>query len=221
MRRLFRLPGRSADVARDVESELCFHLDMRTRELIESGMGPQAARLAALQAKQLTAGIERQYSEDVNLGFVIDWFPKDRPVEKNGEVTVTISDGPEPRTLPDVSGLTYEEAAQRLTDKGLVPKRADVFSDDVAAGKVVGTKPRAGQQANRGDTVTIEVSKGPDLVAVPDVTGMDVDDAVNRIEAAGLRVVSIQGPFRRKVFATDPEAGKRVEKGSGVTLYTR
>ena len=50
MRRLFRLPGSSADVARDVGSELRFHLDMRTQELIDCGMAPQAARLAALQA---------------------------------------------------------------------------------------------------------------------------------------------------------------------------
>jgi hypothetical protein len=50
MRRRFRLPGSSADVARDVGSELRFHLDMRTQELIDAGMGPQAARLAALQA---------------------------------------------------------------------------------------------------------------------------------------------------------------------------
>ena len=50
MRRLFRFPGSSADVARDVRSELQFHLDMRTQELIDAGMGPQAARLAARQA---------------------------------------------------------------------------------------------------------------------------------------------------------------------------
>ena len=50
MRRLFRLPRRSADVARDVDSELRFHLDMRAQELMDAGMGPQAARLAALQS---------------------------------------------------------------------------------------------------------------------------------------------------------------------------
>jgi len=50
VRRLFRLPGSPADVARDVGSELRFHLDMRTQELIDAGMGPQAARLAAIQA---------------------------------------------------------------------------------------------------------------------------------------------------------------------------
>jgi putative ABC transport system permease protein len=49
MRRRFRLPVRS-DVARDVESELRFHLDMRAQELMDAGMGPQAARLAALQS---------------------------------------------------------------------------------------------------------------------------------------------------------------------------
>ncbi len=50
MRRLFRFPGSSADVPRDVRSELQFHLDMRTQELIDAGMGAQAARLAARQA---------------------------------------------------------------------------------------------------------------------------------------------------------------------------
>ena len=50
MRRLFRLPGRTADIARDVESELRFHLDMREQERTEAGMGPQAARLAALRS---------------------------------------------------------------------------------------------------------------------------------------------------------------------------
>ena len=50
VRRLFRFSGRSADVSRDVESELRFHLDMRAQELMEAGMGPQAARLAALQS---------------------------------------------------------------------------------------------------------------------------------------------------------------------------
>ena len=50
MRRLFRLPGRTADIAREVDGELRFHLDMRAQELMDAGMGPQAARLAALQS---------------------------------------------------------------------------------------------------------------------------------------------------------------------------
>ena len=60
MRRLFRLPGSSADVARDVGSELRFHLDMRTQELIDAGMGPEAARMAALQAFGDLEAIDRE-----------------------------------------------------------------------------------------------------------------------------------------------------------------
>jgi predicted permease len=50
MRRLFRLTGRSGDVERDVADEIRFHLDMRTRELIASGMSPDDARAAAAKA---------------------------------------------------------------------------------------------------------------------------------------------------------------------------
>jgi putative ABC transport system permease protein len=60
VRRLFRFSGRSADVSRDVESELRFHLDMRAQELMEAGMGPQAARLAALQSFGDFSGISAE-----------------------------------------------------------------------------------------------------------------------------------------------------------------
>ena len=60
MRRLFRLPGRSADITREVDSELRFHLDMRAQELMDAGTGPQAARLAALQAFGDLPGIAAQ-----------------------------------------------------------------------------------------------------------------------------------------------------------------
>ena len=60
MKRLFRLPGSSTDAARAVRSELQFHLDMRAQELIDAGMGPEAARLAALQAFGDFHAIERE-----------------------------------------------------------------------------------------------------------------------------------------------------------------
>jgi putative ABC transport system permease protein len=50
MRRLFRLTRSVPDPARDLRSEIEFHLEMRTRELIEAGLAPEAARLAALHA---------------------------------------------------------------------------------------------------------------------------------------------------------------------------
>jgi len=58
MRRFFRLSSSVPNVARDVRSEIEFHLDMRTRELIEAGHSPQAARSAALEAFGDVASIE-------------------------------------------------------------------------------------------------------------------------------------------------------------------
>jgi len=58
VRRFFRLSSSVPNVPRDVRSEIAFHLDMRTRELIEAGLTPQAARAAALEAFGDVASIE-------------------------------------------------------------------------------------------------------------------------------------------------------------------
>ncbi len=60
MRRFFRLTSSVPDVARDVRSEIEFHLEMRTRELIEAGYDPQAARAAAVEAFGDVAAIETE-----------------------------------------------------------------------------------------------------------------------------------------------------------------
>jgi len=69
--------------------------------------------------------------------------------------------------------------------------------------------------------VTVSVSKGPDLVPVPDVRGHSVDEATSMLSQAGLSVANVYGPSKRgTVFFTDPPAGQRVHRGSGVNLYT-
>jgi serine/threonine-protein kinase len=67
--------------------------------------------------------------------------------------------------------------------------------------------------------VALEVSRGPELVTVPDVTGLDRQAGERALEAAGLtvRVVAIPGPGR--VRSTDPDAGAQVRKGARVTMY--
>ena len=67
--------------------------------------------------------------------------------------------------------------------------------------------------------MTLEVSKGPELVTVPDVAGQPRAAAERALEAVGLsvRVIAIPGPGR--VRSTDPGDGARVRKGARVTLY--
>ena len=93
------------------------------------------------------------------------------------------------------------------------------FSDDIEAGLVIGTEPGAEAQVARGETVTLVVSRGPDLVKVPDVIGMSFSDAYDTLAAAGF-VVKDEGEGNR-VVGTDPEGGTMARRGSTVTIQRR
>ncbi len=164
--------------------------------------------------------VERQYSEDQRAGAVLDWAPKgDQP--KGAEVTLSVSGGPRPRKIPDVSGRTFEEAAKGLAAVGLRASRTEAFSETVAPGKVIGTRPASGNEVARDSPVAVVVSKGPDVVVVPNVAGRAVPEAQAILAQAGSAVVNVYGPLNRPVFTTDPAAGATVKRGAGVSLYTK
>ena len=96
---------------------------------------------------------------------------------------------------------------------------AEGGSDTVPAGEVVGTVPGAGASVERDDVVTVQVSKGPDLVAVPSVEGLKLDEAIAAIEAAGLSPGQLYGPARGKPISTNPGEGAQVKRGSAVDIY--
>ncbi len=173
--------------------------------LRQSGFVPKAAR---------------QFSEDQRAGAVLDWSPKgEQP--KGAEVTLTVSGGPRPRKIPDVSGRTFEEAAKALAAAGLKSSRIEAFSETVAPGKAIGTRPASGNEVARDSAVAVVVSKGPDVVAVPNVAGKAVPEAQAILGQAGLPVVNVYGPLNRPVFTTDPAAGATVKRGAAVSLYTK
>lgn len=163
------------------------------------------------------------YDEEVAAGVVLAVAPEsagDQP--KGSEILLTVSKGPQPRTVPSgLSGTTYEEAAAALTGAQLVPVRVEEFSDTVEAGLVVGLRPAEGEQAPRDSQVEVIVSKGPDLVAVPSVEGTDLNGAISVLEAAGFQVGDVFGPARGRPFETDPPAGTKAKRGSTVDIYLR
>ena len=103
----------------------------------------------------------------------------------------------------------------------MAARAPDAFSDTVPKDKVISTTPGAGASVAKGGRVTVTVSKGPDLLNVPDVTGKNVQDATAVMQQAGLQVSNVFGPPNKKVFVTDPPAGTQVHRGSSVNLYTR
>jgi serine/threonine-protein kinase len=182
----------------------------------------RAAAEQRLSASGFVPKIEKRNDENVKAGIVLDWNPKGTQA-RGAEITVVVSDGPAPRPIPnDLKGKSYDDAANELKALGLVPVRVDDYSDDVQTGQVFATDPAPGTPVAVGGKVTVKVSKGTATVTVPDVRGQSVDQATATLQQAGLNVTGLYGPrgAKGRVVLTDPQAGTKVKRGSGVVLYT-
>ncbi len=182
----------------------------------------EAATEQLTGANLRVGGIERRFSEDIAEGVVIDWNPKGE-APKGSQIALAVSDGPEPRTISDWRGKTFEEAKAAFEKAGLKAKRVDGYSDTYAVGQIVSTSPAAGQKAEKGSTVTVTVSVGSETVAVPDLTGQTVEQATATLHSQGLVVGGVFGPGgkNRKVFFTSPGQGQKVKRGAAVNLYVQ
>jgi serine/threonine-protein kinase len=189
---------------------------------------PFDAAAAALQAaggftvKRVDLQSE-EVPKDTVIGYsVVDGQPVASQLPKQSEVSLDVSSGPAPRTVPgDLGDGTYQGAVAALQAVQLKASQVDVFSDTVPAGKVVGTDPGAGAKAPRDSTVKVQVSKGPDLVAVPNVKGKTLAQANDALEAAGLTPGNVFGPSKGTPFTTEPEAGTKVKRGTKVDIYLK
>ncbi len=178
---------------------------------------------AAVEAAELTLGEPvRRFDETVPLDHVIEVDPS-TPAElpKGDPVVLVVSDGPEPRAIPPVAGASFEEAAAALAGVQLLAEQAQGFSETVPAGQVIGTEPGAGAQAPRDSTVTVVVSRGPELIAVPSVADLAVAEATARLEQAGFEVTGVVGSPTGSVIATDPPAGEPHRRGTEVVILSR
>jgi beta-lactam-binding protein with PASTA domain len=137
-------------------------------------------------------------------------------------VAFTVSRGA-PVDVPDVVGESVTDAQQDLQDAGftviLAPDK--VFSDDADEDTVALQSPDRDTQAATGDTVTITVSKGRQLFAVPDVKGKSQGDAKQILQDAGFDVRVINIFFGDTVFSESPGGGSQAPKGATITLWVR
>jgi len=184
-----------------------------------AGKAPADAT-AALQAAGFLVAQETPYDETVPAGQVIGTDPKaGTATPRDSTVKLLVSNGPAPVTVPDVSTQTYDQAAAALTGLGFTVVRGDVFDATIPKDQVVGTDPASGTPAPKGSQVTINVSKGPELVAVPNLVGATIDAATAQLQGLGFQVDTQSYLPGRVVRATDPAAGSQVAKGAKVTLF--
>ncbi|HWM13951.1 MAG TPA: Stk1 family PASTA domain-containing Ser/Thr kinase [Gaiellaceae bacterium] len=158
-------------------------------------------------------------------GVVASQDPKaDEEVEVGTEVLIRVSQGTEQVAVPDVLDQTEASARQELEQAGFEVSVVEAPDDDTPEGLVSAQSPDPGIQADRGSTVQITISTGPDIVAVPDVTGMEAADARGALEEAGFRPRGVardtQEPSEEGiVLEQDPPGATEAERGSSVTIY--
>jgi eukaryotic-like serine/threonine-protein kinase len=155
-------------------------------------------------------------------GTVIEQDPRaGEQAEDGSTVTLSVSTGPGTATVPDVAGRTARKATRKLDAAGFRVEPEERFSDDVKAGRAIGTQPDAGTRLEQAQPVTLLISKGANLVEVPSVLELDQDQAESEIEQAGL-IANVETEDSEvpegTVIAQDPGAGGGVPKGSQVTI---
>jgi len=127
-------------------------------------------------------------------------------------------------SVPSLVGMSQGEAKNDLKNLGLnIQVVEEVFSEDVAKGKIIATKPGGGGKISPAGTVGLIVSKGQERIIVPTLNGLTPDVASGKISDLGLSVGQINESFDMKIAAgfvigTDPKVGSEVRRKSIVNL---
>ena len=195
-------------------------VDMKTVPEL-TGKSQDEAQRSLTEAGLAVGAVTDAYSEDVPQGQVISQsVAAGTSLAHDSAVDIVLSKGRQPLTVPTLSGLSASAAKSAIEDLGLVAAPTDAYSDTVAEGQVISQQTREGSTLHRGDSVAYTVSKGPEKVAIPDVVGLQREEARSRLESAGFTVKeeAILGGFFGTVRSSDPAAGTMTKKGSTVTI---
>ncbi|MFE7758656.1 Stk1 family PASTA domain-containing Ser/Thr kinase [Streptomyces sp. NPDC057418] len=169
-------------------------------------------------------GVEHAYSDTVKRGTVISSDPgSGERIRGNDAVKLVVSRGPEIVKVPDIEGLSVPDARRELKQAGLEQGMVTrEFDEEVVRGDVIRTDPAVGTERHAGSAVALVVSKGSP-VDVPDVTGLDVEDATAALDEAGLKAKVLPGRVSSPEVAGDvaeqtPADGQEAAEGDTVEL---
>lgn len=218
------VPGPGEDVARGATLTAVLSKGPE-RYAVPAVIGKDSAGAQeALRTAHLAVGtVNQAWSESVAEGAVISASVEPGTSVRPGTVVdLTVSKGREPITVTNWYNRDAKDAVATLAGKGLRVVTGEDFSDQVAAGKVLGQTPSDGT-LHRGDTVTLTISKGPQPVAVPDVKGMAVKNAQDAMTKAGFRTTTqpVEANYLGLgyVARASSDPGTMVARGSTITLY--
>lgn len=179
----------------------------------------QADAQSTLTKARFVPVVKEAWSQTVPKGTVISQDPAaSASVPHDSNVTVVISKGKEPLKVPEAGERNAADFEQLLKDTGFEVSRSEEFSDTVPEGGLISIDPASGTQLFRGDTVAIVVSKGPQMVTMPNLFGSSVSSAQEKLAALGLKAEVKKDAGNGFVYAQSPVAGTKVKVGSTVTI---
>jgi beta-lactam-binding protein with PASTA domain len=178
-----------------------------------------AVAQAQLQEKKLKAArAADQYDSTTPAGSVLSVKPAVNTVVKPGTtVTLTVSKGRPPVTVPNVVGQNIAQVQGQLQQLGLVVDVEQVDAPDKPAGTVLDQDPKPGAGVEKNTHIKLKVSKGPPLVTVQPVVNLPCQQGKQILEAQGLQV-SVQGNDQAFVQLQNPGENAQVPPGSAVVL---
>ena len=179
-----------------------------------------------LKTEGLAPGmVTREFSDEVIKGFVISTAPEAGTTRRGGSAIALVVSKGSRVDVPDVTGEDLADAKADLAEAGLkVEVAAEEVNSEYDKGQVAVQSPVDGSQAAEGDTVTLTLSKGPEMIEVPDVVGDSVDDAKQALEDAGFQVDvdrGLLGLFGDTVKSQSVDGGDTAPKGSTITIEIR
>ena len=136
-------------------------------------------------------------------------------------VSLGVSSGKPPVVVPDLIGLPLELAREVIAATALPVGAIDTVTEASDFGTVIAQSPRAGTPGATVRAVLLTVSRGPASVRVPDVMGLTLLAARDRLAAQGLRIGVLEQRFEGTpgtVLAQSPAAGELVTRESAVKL---
>ena len=155
--------------------------------------------------------------ENIPIGFIISQNPMaGKKMGPGSTVDLVISAGPSLIELGDLSKKSLEDATQILETLGLEYETIEEFSEDIEEGLVAGTIPTAGEVVVPDEIVTIIVSLGI-RIEVPEVNGLNYQEAVDKLEELGL-VPVVSGDTNGIVRKQLPRSGEFLEPEGVVEL---
>jgi beta-lactam-binding protein with PASTA domain len=167
---------------------------------------------------------ETRYHRTVAKDVILQQDPPAGSLQKRGtDIMLAVSGGQRSATVPDVAGLSQQQARLAVENAGLQFGPVTERASDQPRGAVIGSSPAAGETVPLPAVVRVAISEGPATLQLPDLTGRTLSDARSTLEQLGLHLGVVShdtSSFQPEntVLAQSPGPGESVPAGGYVAL---